>query len=507
MATTTTDRAAQTQPAQRPADAPNKPELSTGQPRQAPRDDRDRQTPEPAWWITAACYVAALATLPVSLNTSWRFFDEVLHIPTAYGERHIMFVVAEIALIVSGAGMAANVRRTGHPGPFRFVVWSMCAVSAYMAWTMSTVQEGLGRVILGPVLGTIMLHLALGLEMRARNHRTGTVARVTRELRERMLSRLGLADDERDALQRTRDRAAYRAAELSAPRRWRWSREARLRRALLAANVADDPGMRDKMLARLSVLHHAHELSTHDHSSPWLDRYETAPHTEANSKDQTPTPDGRTTAHHARARTAGCAQPSTSSAPDRAQRTGAHTDPRTRATVSNRASARYPTQTAATPPQRADADHTADAAARRGSVNGSQPAPGAPPQAAHARASTINGADAPRTLTAVPNSANPHNGNAPAQAERAQQTARRPDVDPAAIQQWLPVAHTLIGDGVTRGRMRRWPQEEHPTVVATILADHAAGTPPSTIGRRRDVHHEMVGKILLAAEAAGALTG
>ena len=83
----------------------------------------------------------------------------------------------------------------------------------------------------------------------------------------------------------------------------------------------------------------------------------------------------------------------------------------------------------------------------------------------------------------------------------------RRDVDSAAIQEWLPVAQTLVGDGVTRGRMRRWPQEEHPKVVATILADHAAGTRPSTIGRRRDVHHETVGKILEAAEAAGALTG
>jgi hypothetical protein len=206
----------------------------------------------------------------VSLNTSWRFFAEVLHIPTAYGERYIMFAVAEMALVVSGAGMAANVRRTGRPGSFRLVVWGMCAVSAYMAWKMSNFEEGLGRVILGPLLGTIMLHLALGLELRTRHHRTGVLARVGSELRERLLSRLGLADDERDALQRTRDRAAFRAAQLSLPRRWRWSREARLQRALLAANVADDAHMRDKMLARLSVLRHAHELTTHDQSSPWL---------------------------------------------------------------------------------------------------------------------------------------------------------------------------------------------------------------------------------------------
>lgn len=254
--------------------------LSTRQPHQGlpdPAPGALQQTPQRAPWITFACYFVALATLTVSLNTSWRFFDEVLHIPTAYGERQIMFAVAEMALIVSGAGMAANVRRTGQPGPFRLVVWAMCGVSAYMAWKMSNFEEGLGRVILGPVLGTIMLHLALGLELRTRHHRTGTLARVGGELRERLLSRLGLADDDRDALQRTRDRAAFRAAQLSLPRRWRWSREARLQRALLAANIADDAHMRDKMLARLSVLRHAHELTTHDQSSPWLAVQEDAP--------------------------------------------------------------------------------------------------------------------------------------------------------------------------------------------------------------------------------------
>ena len=248
-----------------------------------------QHTPERAPWITFACYFVAVATLTVSLNTSWRFFGDVLHISTANGERYIMFAVAEMALIVSGAGMAANVRRTGQPGSFRMVVWGMCAVSGYMAWKMSNFEEGLGRVILGPILGTIMLHLALGLELRTRHHRAGTLARVSSEMRERLLSRLGLADDDRDALQRTRDRAAFRAAQLSLPRRWRWSREARLQRALLAANVADDPQMRDKMLARLSVLRHAHALATHDQSSPWLD--EDGEATVTHDDDHRPSPD------------------------------------------------------------------------------------------------------------------------------------------------------------------------------------------------------------------------
>ena len=125
------------------------PQVDTVEPQRAPQRGSG---------VTIACYLAALATLPVSLNTSWRFFDEVLNIPTADGERYIMFAVAELALIVSGAGMAVNVRRTGHPGPFRMVVWAMCVVSGYMAWSMSDLEEGLARVILGPVLGAVMLH-------------------------------------------------------------------------------------------------------------------------------------------------------------------------------------------------------------------------------------------------------------------------------------------------------------------------------------------------------------
>lgn len=227
--------------------------------------EREQRAP----WVALACYLVAVVSLLVSLNTSWRFFEHVLHIPTANGERWVMFAVAELALVVCGAGMAVNVQRTGHPGAFRAPVWAMCAAMAYMAWAMSTTDEAVGRILLGPVLGTVMLHLGLGLELRARHHRTSTAARIGRELRERCLSLLGLGDDDRDAAQRSRDRRAYQAAALSRPRRWPWSRAARLERALLAAGVADDPVMRERMLARLAVLNHAGELATHTQPSPW----------------------------------------------------------------------------------------------------------------------------------------------------------------------------------------------------------------------------------------------
>lgn len=221
-------------------------------------------------WVALACYAVAIVALSVSLNTSWRFFERVLGIPLAGGQRFIMFGVAELALIVCGAGMAVSVRRHGNPGPFRLVVWFMCAATAYMAWAEASPAEAVGRILLGPALSTLMLHLGLGLELRLRRPTaTGTLDRLWTEVRERSLSRLGLSDDQRDAAQRTRDRKALKAAALSRPRRLPWSREARLERAVLAAGIADDKHLRDRMLARIAAAHHAHKLTDFAPRAPW----------------------------------------------------------------------------------------------------------------------------------------------------------------------------------------------------------------------------------------------
>ncbi|MFB7837873.1 hypothetical protein ACFC4J_40250, partial [Streptomyces sp. NPDC056056] len=204
-------------------------------------DDADRPAGKPVERSQAVylCYIVALMTLGLGLNTSWRFFDKVLHISTQYGERAVIFTLAEVAMVVFGINMVASVRKTGKPGAFQPLVWGMCAGSAYMACAMSDdVREALGRVLFGPVLGTIALHAALGLEKRARDGaQVGTLARIGRELRERFLSRFGLADDARDAAQRTQDRAIYRAATLLMPRKMPWTRQARLERAIRAGKA------------------------------------------------------------------------------------------------------------------------------------------------------------------------------------------------------------------------------------------------------------------------------
>lgn len=212
-------------------------------------------------------YTVAFTSMLVSVDTSWRFFGDVLGISDTR-ERVVMFAVLEVALVACGYGMRANVRRSGRPGAPRLVAWVLCGLAGYMAWQLSGVAAGVARVALGPVLGLVMLHLALGIEIRAGAYKATTWARVGRELRERMLSRLGLSDDERDALARTRDRAARRVARLVLGT-WVPLRLARVARALRASNVAHDPAARSRMLAELAAIRHAGELATLDQPSPW----------------------------------------------------------------------------------------------------------------------------------------------------------------------------------------------------------------------------------------------
>lgn len=65
-----------------------------------------------------------------------------------------------------------------------------------------------------------------------------------------------------------------------------------------------------------------------------------------------------------------------------------------------------------------------------------------------------------------------------------------PSVAVACATRWHPAARQLIEAGVTQKDI---------DVVALVLAEHEAGIAPSTIGRRLDVHHSTVGRILARA--------
>jgi Protein of unknown function (DUF2637) len=114
-----------------------------------------------------------------------------------------------------------------------------------------------------------------------------------------------------------------------------------------------------------------------------------------------------------------------------------------------------------------------------GGWSSSPPLPSPSGVSAHAgpAAAVAGGVNGARVLTAVPNE--PEGVDAGV-------------VDPAAVAEWKPTADQLVRAGIT---------SKDPDVVAAILAEHAAGTPPSTIGRRQRVHHTTVGRIVNAAQS------
>jgi len=126
----------------------------------------------------------------------------------------------------------------------------------------------------------------------------------------------------------------------------------------------------------------------------------------------------------------------------------------------------------------------------------------ASPQPVRESASAVGSASASHPGGAVMGPACRQPGQAaPRQAERVpdslEESQRTLAVVPAAQranvlapQHFRPAADELVRSGVT---------SKDPAIVAAVLAAHAAGTPPSTIGRLYKMHHSTVGRILAAA--------
>ncbi|WAJ47946.1 DUF2637 domain-containing protein (plasmid) [Mycobacterium sp. Aquia_216] len=80
-----------------------------------------------------------------------------------------------------------------------------------------------------------------------------------------------------------------------------------------------------------------------------------------------------------------------------------------------------------------------------------------------------------------------------APSERVNRSLAAVSASPAApgdgidIKHWRLAADQLVRDGVT---------SKDPAIVAAVLAEKAAGTAPSTISRRHNLHHSTVGRIL-----------
>lgn len=243
----------------------------------AARHDRGAHTKSHA---TTAYYVVSAIAMGLSMDTSFRFFGDQLHIVGL--ERVGLFSVIDLALIACGLGMRANVSRidpvtgrAGSPGAPRMLAWVLCGFAGYAALIEAGPVEGLARVAFGPILAMVMLHFALGLEIVHRGgHRSGAWVRLTGELRERALSMLGVGDEARDSVTQAQRRAGRRLVRLAlAPegrQTARWAR--RVEDAVRKSSVGTDTTMQLTVLREIAAARTAVGLPQLDLWSPWQDQ-------------------------------------------------------------------------------------------------------------------------------------------------------------------------------------------------------------------------------------------
>ena len=236
-----------------------------------------KDTPAAVVWAA----IAAAACTAYSGDTSWRFAGDHLGM-TSVAERSAMFAAAEVSLFATGLMARQNLRMKGAPGTPGMLMWLITGVQVIPAFAESGLVGGIVRAFVGPILGGTMWHLAMGIELW--DAEPGALSNslpavVARELRERLLSRLGLAVRDRSAEQITRDRWTVKAVALAAQlasrppakranRRGRWIAR-RLSTAVGKAQAGASPEQRGKLLALLAARRHAAELATVALPSPW----------------------------------------------------------------------------------------------------------------------------------------------------------------------------------------------------------------------------------------------
>ncbi|GAA2442867.1 membrane protein [Streptomyces pulveraceus] len=231
--------------------------------------------------------VAALGCTAYSADTSWRFAADYLDM-AGTAERAGMFAAAELALFATALMARQNLAAQGAPGLPGTLVWVITGVQVIPAYAESGLIGGTVRAFVGPVMAAMLWHQAMGIELRLRTPGAashGLIAVLTREVRERLLSRLGIATRDRDAAQITRDRATSRAVALAAllaertPEQQRSRRGRRLTRRLSKAvgraSVGTDPLQRAQLLDQLAARRHALALATVPLPSPWSPEHST----------------------------------------------------------------------------------------------------------------------------------------------------------------------------------------------------------------------------------------
>ncbi|MCR8574700.1 hypothetical protein [Streptomyces sp. Isolate_219] len=221
--------------------------------------------------------IGAMVCTAYSADTSWRFAEHRLGMHDT-SERIVMFAAAEIALIACGLLARATKNATatddtaGTAGVPGILVWVITGVQIIPAYSESGFVGGTVRAIIGPVMAGLLWHQAMGLEIRVIRPgalSTGLPAMIGRELRERLLSHLGLAVRDRSAEQIARDRALARAVRLGSRKRlFPWGRK-RCAAALTRARVATDPTQRHRLMLELAARRGAPALTTIALPSLW----------------------------------------------------------------------------------------------------------------------------------------------------------------------------------------------------------------------------------------------
>ncbi|MFE7754302.1 hypothetical protein [Streptomyces sp. NPDC057429] len=224
-----------------------------------------------------AAAIAAAGCTAYSADTSWNFAADHLDMANAT-ERAWLFAAGEMALLGTALMARQNLRTVGAPGVPGVLVWVITGVQIIPAYAESGFVGGTVRAFFGPVCAALLWHLAMGLEVRVRRPdalSSGLAAMIGRELRERLLSRLGLATRDRTAEQITRDRATDRAVRLAAvldlqPTGWlSSSRRRRLAAAVARSGAGTNGQQRHQLLQQLAARRTSGQLATVPLTSPW----------------------------------------------------------------------------------------------------------------------------------------------------------------------------------------------------------------------------------------------
>ncbi|MEV7112359.1 hypothetical protein [Streptomyces anulatus] len=225
----------------------------------------------------------ALLCTAYSGDTSWRFAESKLGMADTT-ERVVMFAAGELALLACAVMARSNKAATsttdtaGTAGVPGALVWCITGVQIVPAFHESGFWGGTVRAFFGPVCAALLWHLAMGLEIRVARPEalsTGLPAVIGRELRERLLSRLGLAARDRTAEQITRDRATARAVhlatvlELSPKGRLAGYRRRRLAAAVARSGAGTNGEQKHRLLQQLAARRTSGQLATVPLDSPW----------------------------------------------------------------------------------------------------------------------------------------------------------------------------------------------------------------------------------------------